>query len=339
VTRPVAGIESATGIVARLAVAALVLALTNAARAQTVPLYSGVQARFATADEGREILSARDEFTTALSPYDRSARTGRPGIVTEQEYLDFVGRQAIDWTSSETAIMSRALASVSSRLRALTLHIPPQVLLVKTTGNEEAQTAYTRSYAIIVPQRYLSGSADDLETLLTHELFHVISRNAPARKAALYAIVGFRDCGPLQWPPELEQRRITNPDAPDTRYCMRLQHEGTELIIFPVLFAREETFNPSLQGTYLSRMQFRLLSVKQVGDTWLAQRIDGEPVLYEPAKLPAYSRATGRNTRYTIHPEEVLADNFIYLVNGERDLPTPAILDELRRELARPVDK
>jgi hypothetical protein len=36
VTRPVAGIESATGIVARLAVAALVLALTNAARAQTV---------------------------------------------------------------------------------------------------------------------------------------------------------------------------------------------------------------------------------------------------------------------------------------------------------------
>jgi len=62
-------------------------------------------------------------------------------------------------------------------------------------------------------------------------------------------------------------------------------------------------------------------------------------VLYEPAKLPAYSRATGRNTRYTIHPEEVLADNFIYLVNGERDLPTPAIFDELRRELARPVDK
>ena len=88
--------------------------------------------------------------------------------------------------STIAAIMSRALASVSSRLRALTLHIPPQVLLVKTTGNEEAQTAYTRSYAIIVPQRYLSGSADDLETLLTHELFHVISRNAPARTFSMF---------------------------------------------------------------------------------------------------------------------------------------------------------
>ena len=42
----------------------------------------------------------------------------------------------------------------------------------------------------------------------------------------------------------------------------------------------------------------------------------------------------GRNTRYIIHPEEILADNFVLLVRGERKVRTPRIIDDLQRVLA-----
>jgi hypothetical protein len=40
----------------------------------------------------------------------------------------------------------------------------------------------------------------------------------------------------------------------------------------------------------------------------------------------------GRNTRYLIHPEEILADNFVLVVLGG-EIRTPAVTERLRRLL------
>ena len=164
----------------------------------------------------------------------------------------------------------------------------------------------------------------------------MLSRNAPERRNALYAIVGYRDCGPLKWPPELAARRITNPDAPDDRYCITLQRGGAPLTFYPVIFAKEEVFDPALPGTYLERLQFKLLAVMGVGTDWTPGRAGDALVMLDAANVPEYFTAIGLNTRYIIHPEEILADNFILLVRGERNLPTPKILSELKRVLADP---
>ncbi len=50
--------------------------------------------------------------------------------------------------------------------------------------------------------------------------------------------------------------------------------------------------------------------------------------------MPDYFGAIGLNTRYIIHPEEILADNFVLLVRGERKVRTPRIIEELERVLA-----
>ena len=290
--------------------------------------------RFATAAESRLRLGTRDDFVAALSAYDRSARTGRRGAVTENEFLEFAAGQALDWQPAEIAKLSLSVAKISERLKPLQLPLPREVWLVKTTGREEAETPYTRGNAIILPQQYLNVAADEMERVIIHELFHVISRHVPDRRNKLYAIVGYRDCGPLAWPPELEPRRITNPDAPDTRYCITLQRAGAPLTFYPVLFAKEDSFDPTLPGTYLDRLVFQLLAVMGSDKNWTAGRAENALVLLDPATVPEYFGAIGLNTRYIIHPEEILADNFVLLVRGERQVRTPRILDELQRVLA-----
>ena len=307
---------------------------TPPAGAQSVPLYGATQVRFATAAESRQLLGTRDAFVAAMSPYDRSARTGRREAVAEAEFLEFAAGQALDWQPAEIAKLSLAFAKLSELLRPLQLPLPREVLLVKTTGREEAGLPYTRANAIVMPEPHLNADAGEIDRLVTHELFHVISRHAPQRRDALYAIVGFRDCGPLTWPPELEARRITNPDAPENRYCITLQRGGAPLTFYPVQFAQEDSFDPTLPGTYLERMVFRLLAVMGSGTHWIAGRTGQALVLLDPDSVLEYFSAIGLNTRYIIHPEEILADNFILLVRGERKVRTPRILDELERVLA-----
>ena len=304
------------------------------AAAQTIPLYGATQMRFATAAESRLRLGTRDSFVAALSAYDRSARTGRREAVSAAEFMEFAAGQALDWQPAEIAKLSLSIAKIGEQLRPLKLPLPREVWLVKTTGREEAETAYTRGNAIVIPRQYMDVAVEELERIIIHEIFHVISRHVPDRRNALYAIVGYRDCGPLNWPPELAPRRITNPDAPDTRYCITLQRGGAPLTFYPVLFAKEEVFDPALPGTYLERLVFQLLAVMGSGTNWIPGRAGTALVLLDAGSVPEYFGAIGLNTRYIIHPEEILADNFILLVRGERKVRMPRILEELERVLA-----
>ncbi len=59
----------------------------------------------------------------------------------------------------------------------------------------------------------------------------------------------------------------------------------------------------------------------------------GQPVLLDPAGVPGFHEQIGSNTKYIIHPEEVLADNFVFLIDGRIDLPTPRVVEAMGRVL------
>ena len=52
-------------------------------------------------------------------------------------------------------------------------------------------------------------------------------------------------------------------------------------------------------------------------------------MLVEPTDVPGYAEQIGANTKYIIHPEEILADNFVFLIDGRIDLPTPRIIEQM----------
>ena len=64
--------------------------------------------------------------------------------------------------------------------------------------------------------------------------------------------------------------------------------------------------------------------------------VNGKPRLLDPAGVEDFHRKIGKNTGYIIHPEEVLADNFVLLAMGKKKVPTPRILEEMARLLKGP---
>jgi hypothetical protein len=51
--------------------------------------------------------------------------------------------------------------------------------------------------------------------------------------------------------------------------------------------------------------------------------------------VPDFQEKIGRNTTYIIHPEEILADNFVHLVRQREKLATPRIVEELQKVLEK----
>jgi hypothetical protein len=309
---------------------------------RVVPLTDTSKVRFAEASAGREVVTTRDDYVRALSPLDRQVRRRTDQAVSEEAFLKASGDQVLDWDESEVKRIGAVIAGIRAKLAPYRLPLPKTVLLVKTTGDEEGNAAYTRGAAIFLPRRMAARSEQSLEPLLLHELFHVMSRNDAEFRDRLYAVVGFKRCGAVSLPDDLAARKITNPDAPLIEHRIRLTSPGgagddstTDAV--PILLSRESRYDAKKGGSLFDYMQFKLLAVEPDGDQadrWRAKLKDGQPILLDPKNVASFHDQIGRNTGYIIHPEEILADNFMILIGGKRKVQTPRILDEMRKVLS-----
>lgn len=300
-----------------------------------VQLTDGAKAHFATVEEARSVLSARDDFARAVSPFDRQARLQAAEPVSLEDWLAFNATQAKSWSEAERAKVAAALDNLRPKLEKFRLPLPEKILLVRTTGKEESGAAYTRQAAIILPDGMLGSDGDKLERLLAHELFHVLSRHDAAWREKLYRIIGFEPMPAIELPGEWAARKITNPDAPRIDSRISLEIDGQPVAAAPVLFATPAEFDAQAGGSLFKHLTFRLLVLEQDGDRWRAKLENGQPMFLDPREEPDYARQTGGNIGYIIHPDEILADNFVLLVRGEREVKTPRILDEMRTLLAK----
>jgi hypothetical protein len=292
---------------------------------------------FASQSEGRQVLVVKDDFVQRLSPFDRSARMKTDKAVSEGGLLEFIGKNVVDWTKEETQAVQAAIEAMQPLFRDLPLSLPPTVQLVKTTGAEEGNAAYTRSTAIVLPKAVLGKSQQELQQLICHELFHILSRQNPVLREELYGIIGFTKCNEIKLPPELERRKLTNPDAPRNDHFIRLQIDGHESLAVPVLLSSVETYDVKRGGEFFAYLQFQFLVVeKDRGSTNLNAVSQGSsPKLVGMERVSGFMEQVGRNTDYIIHPEEILADNFALLVLNNHKAASPEILRKMREVLMR----
>lgn len=182
---------------------------------------------FATIDEGRSLLTKRDDFVARLSPFDRAARVQIDKDVTEREFLRFVAGSVRAWTAEERTVVESAWSSLKPKLDEMALPFPETVYFIKTSGAEEGGQEYTRGNSIVLPESALSPQRrPSLNATIAHELFHVLSRNAPELRDKLYAVIGFQPCGEIEFPPPLASRKLTDPDAPKNDHCILLNGDA-----------------------------------------------------------------------------------------------------------------
>lgn len=287
--------------------------------------------RFVSASEmeGRTMLTTPDDFLRNLSPFDRAARLKTNGPVNSTDFTNFVARQILPWSETDRQRLGGLSGMVSNRLAGWSLPLPETIWLIKTTGEEEGNTAYTRGAAIIIPVQMLAGESTRLERVLLHEIFHILSRQNSKLRDQLYAQIGFEPCGPVTLPADYAARKITNPDAPISEHHFKGRAAGRELHLLPVLFSRETAYRAGDTRPFFAYLEFRLMEIAEAGGHWQPVLRAGQPAFHQPGEVENFFTRIGRNTQYIIHPEEVLADNFVLLMLGDHDAPNPEILGRM----------
>ncbi len=317
------------------ALLAIVAAMASTPSFAQMKLTEGTTIVFASVEEAKQVLTSRDPFVQGMSPFDRAARLQTDKPVSEKEYLAFVAENILPWQPAERRKISAAFQSVQKALEALSLPLPEKVLVIKTTGDEEGDAPYTRANAIILPKSMLRARAGKITQILCHELFHIMSRANPALQEKLYGAIGFVKCAEVAFPPKLKPRKLTNPDAPRNDHCVHIQVEGQDHWAIPILFSKTETYDLRKGGHFFHYLQFRLLLVERAENSDAVTPLyEGEqPRLIDVPQASGFHEQIGKNTRYIIHPEEILADNFAFLVLGKPNLPSPEIVERLEKIL------
>jgi hypothetical protein len=296
----------------------------------SVPVFS-----FASEKAAIGILTAHDEFVQRLSPFDRASRLKTDRVISEEVFLRHVAEQVRPWTADEKSIVESALATIRPRLAEFSLDWPKEIVLIKTSGNEEGGAAYTRGRAIILPSRVLASTSERLTRVLAHEIFHVLTRENPVLKEKLYGAIGFQRCGELSLPAKLKLLKITNPDAPRNEHCIRLQADGAPTWAIPVLYSRAAIYDPLKGGEFFDYLQFKFLLLDQsiVAAPVAALKDESALRLLDLDAVSGFYEQVGRNTGYIVHAEEILADNFALLVLGPEDVRSPEILRKMKEIL------
>ncbi len=301
------------------------LALLCATLLLAAPAWAEPSFKFASASEGRALLSARDEFIEQMTPFDRAFRMRADGEVSESEYLAVIAQSVLEWRSEEKRTVECALQQIGPALSRLYPPLKAPVHLVKTTGRGEL-APYTRGNAIVLPMTALASSQWRLRWILAHEFFHVFSRSNPKLRSALYEAIGFRHCGKVEIPVALRARMLTNPDAPKSEHCILVMFSGKLVWAIPITHAPR--YDKASRQELVGLLDLTLLLVEKDSLSGVPRPIlmAGKPLWVGVDRVSGFFEQVGRNTSYIIHPEEILADNATMLTLGMSNVPSPQVL-------------
>jgi hypothetical protein len=316
-------------ISARIALLALLGPVCAAACAQPSPS----RFAFATAAEARQVLGAHDDYVAATAPLERSVKTRRAAAVDEAGYRRYMEGTAQEWSEAQRRHLAPALARLERFAAPIKAGLPKRVLLVLASSALLDGAPHTRGEAIILPAGMIDWPPETVDYILSHELFHVLSRADAGTREKLYAAIGFRPCARVDIPPGVASLRLTNPDVPVSRHAIAVRYRGMPVDALPYVRLRSAQVDPR-QGM-ISGIEVAWLLVERDGGACRA-RTGADEMGVPPERLEGLLEQVGRNTAYLFHAEEILADNFALLFLAGRGAPkaaSPEVLERVRRIL------
>lgn len=283
--------------------------------------------RFASPAEARQLLGAEDNYTRQLSEFDLASRLGRTGG-TKEELKALSLSEVREWNEAEKTELRRMQTYINRTIRqeGYRLPLPREVVLIKSGMADEGGAAgYTRSTEIVLADSLVGHRPEKVCTnLLLHEMFHVMTRHSPAFKRSMYATIGFEvvEKG-LEYPAELRSRHITNPDINAYDCYATFTVNGRPERCAMLLYAEK----PYAGGRFFDYLKVGFVPYD---DQLKPIRKDGMPVVYSMDEVSDFYDKVGRNTGYTLHPEEILAENFVLAFRHTMPVKTPTLTEKIR---------
>ena len=241
------------------------------------------------------------------------------------DYQNFLKTDVLDFTKEETEFVTKALFEAFALCNKVSPKIfPAELKLIKTHGKHYGdETYYTRENLIIIPKDALKKRDYDvfLQVLL-HEISHVVTRLNPSVKAQLYATIGFKKLkNTLSISDSLKQRLLLNPDGMDLNWTTQLTAaDGKNIFAIPLIYANETTFLKEKPDffQYLGWNYYEIAASKN-GENFDVLTIGNQQK--STLKTQGISEIFKQkyNTDYIIHPDEIVADNFSFLMLTQKN--------------------
>lgn len=328
-------------------------------------ILDGTEVFAAGLDRARQLMTAKDAFIANQSRFDRQSRMRLPKTVEEvtlDQYLTFLRTNVRPWSDAELQGLADIFKAIRTRFQRLRMRLPKAVYLVKTSGQEEGFSAYTRHDNTIVMSEtkvaLMAGGGGDalhpqpdvaaLQNIYIHECFHLLSKNNPDIRHKLYAEVGYVqfDRGltlpeKAVWAGEpMAQMKITNPDTPVLNVAIDLvppdDPGGAAVPMMPVLLAKRDYTS----GIFFEYLDWVFLRVERRGADWsIPVDSSGQPYVVQASDkgiMRQYMAKVGHNiTEEIFHPDEILAQNFVLVINE----PSLHVLQGIARAVHHPASE
>ncbi|MTI67171.1 MAG: hypothetical protein FH753_11320 [Firmicutes bacterium] len=286
---------------------------------------------FLNKKEGQNVIAKKDELLENMNDFERSLKMRTDKLIGENEYEEFLKDNVLPWKKKEKEKIKTSLDELNRLLKDLSLSIDEEIHLVKTTGREEFNSAYTRMDTIFLPQRRIESYNNlGLTKFLAHELFHIISRNNFNLRKKLYEVIGFKLVNNIKLPQKYLKRRMTNPDAPLINSYITVLHKERKVKVTPVILLKDDYENISDDKDILKKLDLKLLVLEDIEGKLRVKYKKDEPVCLDFVKVDGFLDKVGANTDSSIQPEEILAENFALLVTGYQDVPSPGIIEKMK---------
>lgn len=291
--------------------------------------------RFADREEGISLKLSNTAFYDNMTQNDMDYRAQKKGATIE-DVKEYTKAQILEFSEAEKKLIDKSISTIESILANNGFKLPEvgEIVFVKATMKEEGGAdAYTHKTEIYLGPDCMEELASEdeaqlrsINALMCHEIFHCLTRNNAQFRKDMYSMIHFNATGEdVEFGPAVREVFYSNPDVDhhDARVTMTINGEAKECVM---AFATSKPFEK--EGDVFTQNVDILFVPVDEPNTYYSL-IKGEVDRAE------FAERVGRNTGYTIDPEECMADNFsLAIIYGAAGIegeayPTPEIIDNI----------
>lgn len=286
---------------------------------------------FADKETGWKLFLSNTEFLDGFTENDLQFRLQKKDVSME-EYLSFAEEQVHDFSEEQKTLISENMDRIEKILADKGYQLPPldTITFICTTMQEEGgMKAYTHGTQIYLGESFLNSYIGKEEYdpyllyVLSHEVFHCLTRCNPGFRADMYQLIHFTvQDKEYELPPSVLERYISNPDVEHHNAYATFIIDGEPIDCFLAFITKE----------HFEKQGDRFMDT----GTAVLIPVDGTDLYYYPEDASNFLEVLGKNTDYTIDPEECMATNFGNLIAYDKEgpkregYPTPEIIEGIR---------
>jgi len=273
------------------------------------------------------LSDAEDGFFQSLSIVDmaiqlRTDKKYDDKATMLRDYKALLTNEVSNFTNAEKQLMEDVMARAKVLTDKLNPNIwPSHIDLIKVKTNHYGPDVYyTREDAIILPENVLvkENASSELLPVMLHEIFHILSRYDLNLREELYGLINFKPHGKeVKLVASLENKVLTNPDGVTRGYAITLDNgKNRPELAIPLLTSAQPYYSKTLPS-FFAYLKFDLYLARPLPDGSLLIDADGAAnTTLSPEHQNNYFQHIADNTQYVIHPEEIMADNFMMAVRA-----------------------